>query len=119
LRHHQVAVAQHPTQFDVLSQSGAFWWSPKRDEGEEPNWLSREYISTARKPIRFYLEAGLFENDIRGTGGQILVTNRQLRDVLRAKGYTIFYHEFPGGHDYLTRRGSFADALLALIGINH
>lgn len=104
---------------NVLSQSGAFWWSPKGVAGEEPNWLAREYIATPRKSIQFYLEAGLFENDIRGTGGQILETNRHLRDVLRAKGYTVFYHEFPGGHDYLTWRGSFADALLALIGENH
>lgn len=111
---------KHPEIFgNVLSQSGAFWWSPKRTEGEEPNWLVREYIAAPRESIRFYLEAGLFENDIRGTGGQILETNRHLRDVLRAKGYTVSYNEFPGGHDYLTWRGSFADALLALIGINH
>ena len=111
---------KHPEIFgNVLSQSGAFWWSPKRDEGEEPNWLAREYIAAPTKSIRFYLEAGLFENDIRGTGGQILETNRHFRDVLRAKGYTVFYHEFPGGHDYLTWRGSFADALLVLTGGNH
>ncbi len=111
---------KHPEVFgNVLSQSGAFWWSPRHKEGEEPNWLAREYIAKPRESIRFYLEAGQFENDIRGTGGQILETNRHLRDVLRAKGYTVFYHEFPGGHDYLTWRGSFADGLLALIGINH
>jgi enterochelin esterase family protein len=87
---------KHPEIFgNVLSQSGAFWWSPKRDEGEEPNWLTREYAAAPAKSIRFYLEAGLFENDIRGTGGQILETNRHLRDVLRAKGYSVLDHEFP------------------------
>jgi enterochelin esterase family protein len=103
---------------NVLSQSGAFWWSPKGPGGdsEEPNWLAREYAAAPAKPLRFYLEAGLFENDITGGGGQILETNRHLRDVLRAKGYTVAYHEFPGGHDYLTWRGSFADALLELVG---
>jgi enterochelin esterase-like enzyme len=102
---------------NVISQSGAFWWSPKRDEDEEPNWLAREYVSNSRQPLKFYLEAGLFENDIRGAGGQILETNRHLRDVLRAKGYEVSYHEFPGGHDYLTWRGSFADGLVALVGV--
>ena len=110
---------KHPEIFgNVLSQSGAFWWSPHAAGGEEPNWLAREYVAAPRQSIRFYLEAGLFENDIRGTGGQILETNRHLRDVLRARGYTVLYHEFPGGHDYLTWRGSFADALLELIGGN-
>jgi enterochelin esterase-like enzyme len=102
---------------NVISQSGAFWWSPRLDQGEEPDWLAREYASSPRQPIKFYLEAGLFENDVKGSGGQILETNRHLRDVLRAKGNQVTYHEFPGGHDYLTWRGSFADALLALAGI--
>jgi enterochelin esterase-like enzyme len=29
----------------------------------------------------------------------------------------VSYHEFPGGHDYLTWRGSFADGLVALVGV--
>ena len=33
-----------------------------------------------------------------------------------AKGYDVHYHEFPGGHDRLTWRGSLADGLLSLIG---
>jgi len=53
---------------NVISQSGAFWWAPKRDEGEEPKWLAREYASSARQPVKFYLEAGMFENDIKGSG---------------------------------------------------
>jgi len=62
------------------------------------------------------MEAGLFENDIRGSGGAILETSRHLRDVLLAKGYSVTYQEFPGGHDYLTWRGSLADGLIALLG---
>jgi enterochelin esterase-like enzyme len=110
---------RHPERFgNVLSQSGAFWWSPKVDQGEERGWLAREYIAAPRHALRFYLEAGLFENDIRGVGGQILEHNRHLRDVLRAKGYEVFYHEFPGGHDRVTWRGSLADGLLSLVGKN-
>ncbi|MCI0659976.1 MAG: DUF3327 domain-containing protein [Acidobacteria bacterium] len=106
---------RNPETFDnVLAQSGSFWWSPKRNEGEEPNWLARQFIESRQLPLRFYLEAGIFENDISGNGGGILENIRQLRDVLRAKGYEVHYREFAGGHDFLSWRGSLADGLLSL-----
>ena len=108
---------RHPERFgNVLSQSGAFWWAPKVDQGEERGWLAREYIAAPRHELRFYLEAGLFENDIQGVGGQILEHNRHLRDVLRAKGYEVIYSEYPGGHDRMNWRGSFANGLVSLVG---
>src|SRR5262245_8702441 len=109
-----VAMRNPETFGNVLAQSGSFWWSPKRNEGGEPNWLARQYVESPKAPLRFYLEAGSFENDIWGGGGDILETSRHLRDVLRAKGYEVQYREFAGGHDYLTWRGSLADGLLAL-----
>jgi enterochelin esterase-like enzyme len=99
---------------NVLAQSGSFWWAPKRNEGEEPNWLARQFIESRKLPLRFYLEAGIFENDISGNGGGILENTRHLRDVLRANGYEVHYREFAGGHDFLSWRGSLADGLLAL-----
>jgi enterochelin esterase family protein len=109
---------QYPQMFGkVLVQSGAFWWSPKHDEGEEPNWLVRQYVNAPRSNLKFFIEAGTFENDVGGTGGQILEESRHLRDVLRARGYEVSYREFVGGHDRLTWRGSLADGLIALIGI--
>lgn len=111
---------QYPQMFgNVLAQSGAFWWSPKHDEGEEPNWLARQYVMAPRSNVRFFIEAGTFENDVGGTGGQILEESRHLRDVLRARGYEVSYREFVGGHDQLTWRGSLADGLIALIGAPH
>jgi enterochelin esterase family protein len=108
----------HPEHFgNVLSQSGAFWWAPDLDKGAERNALAREYASSPRRNLRFFLEAGVFENDISGVGGQILEHNRHLRDVLRAKGYEVHYQEFPGGHDRLTWRGSLAEGLLSLVGV--
>jgi len=85
----------------VLSQSGVFAWTP---EGEEPGWLVRQFVKSARGKTRFYLEAGLLEtgrSDPSGTAPGILLSNRILRDVLRAKGYPLVHREFPGAHDYI------------------
>ncbi|MNP61073.1 Enterochelin esterase [compost metagenome] len=100
----------HPELFgNVLSLSGSYWWSK---EGEAPGWLTREYVNAPRKPLRFYLQAGLFE------GPTILDTNRHLRDVLRAKGYAVEAVENPAGHDYLQWRGSLPCGLVSLIGLH-
>ena len=45
-----------------------------------------------------------------------VVTNRHMRDVLRAKGYSVTYRELSSGHDYVGWRGTLADGLIALIG---
>jgi enterochelin esterase family protein len=105
----------YPTVFGrVLSQSGAFWWSPNVDKGEERGALVREYAAAPRHNLKFFLEAGLFENDVVGVGGQILEHNRYIRDVLRARGYEVHYREFPGRHDRMNWRASLPDALIWL-----
>jgi enterochelin esterase family protein len=111
---------RHPEVFGaVLSQSGSFGYYPGWDSdndrtGSSPfGWLIRQYVTTRKLPIRFYLEAGLFET---AHAGSILAENRRMRDVLEAKGYTIVYSEFAGGHEYLNWRGSLADGLVALAG---
>lgn len=98
----------HPELFgNVLSMSGSYWWPMS---GAEPGWLTREYAKAPRQPLRFYLQAGLFE------GPRILDTNRHLRDVLLAKGYRVEQVEFPAGHDYLQWRGSLPCGLISLLG---
>ena len=65
--------------------------------------------------VRFDLEAGVFEVDRYGKGGDTLEPTRALRDVF-AKGYEVHYQEFVGGHDGLSWRGTLADGLIALLG---
>ncbi len=114
------AALKHPEVFgNVLSQSGAFSLTP---EGyAEDEWLARQFADGDRLPLSFYLDTGILEtNSLRAPGAcpSPLVANRHLRDVLRAKGYPIHYAEFPGGHDYISWRGTLADGLQALFGIS-
>lgn len=100
---------------NVLSLSGGFeWWPGALDErlDEEPGWLTREFVTTPRVPTRFYLAAGLFEHWFFPSS--LLTENRRLRDVLRAKGYSVEYAEFSGGHDAVCWRGPFVEGLTAL-----
>ena len=112
----------HPETFgNVLAQSGAFHRAPPSagEAGEssaEPNWLVRQFISSPKQPLRFYLDAGSAEFNATGGGDSILFCTRTLRDVLRAKGYEVHFQEFAGGHDYLSWRGTLADGLIALMG---
>ena len=112
----------HPEAFgNVLSQSGAFHRTPPSgsdttDSSTEPNWVARQFISSPKKALRFYLDAGSAEFNVTGGGDAILFCTRTLRDVLRAKGYEVHFQEFAGGHDYLGWRGTLADGLIALMG---
>ena len=123
---------------NVLSQSGAFWWSFEHNGGvcgprcpdsggtgaentrnatTEGNFLVRQFLASKRLPLRFYLAAGTFEIDRDGGGGNILESTRHLRDVLLAKGYQVQYQQFVGGHDGLSWRGVLGDGLIALLGV--
>jgi enterochelin esterase-like enzyme len=119
------AALRHPEVFgNVLCQSGDFSWAPDHihtmgklaDATTETGWFAKEFVKSPRLPIRFHMDAGVFEVDQVGTGGNVLETSRHMRDVLLAKGYEVHYQQFVGGHDYLSWRGTFADGLIALIG---
>lgn len=99
----------------VLSQSGSFWWSPRRGstEDKEPQWLTREIARADKADIHLYFNAGLFETGYFTI--DILESNRHLRDVLTAKGYVYTYHEFSGGHDYYAWRYELARGLIKLL----
>lgn len=113
------AAVQHPDVFgNVLSQSGSYWWKPADDPEHE--WLTRQMVDQPTSETRFYLDIGLLESGPTRDGGpSMLVTNRHVRDVLRAKDYDVTYRELNSGHDYVTWRGTLADGLIALIGNLH
>lgn len=97
---------------NVLSLSGSYWWAPK---GESPNWLARQYQQSPQLPIRFYLDAGIYEGARGGQAG-IRETSQELGDVLRAKGNKVVQRVHSTGHDYVHWQGSLACGLLALTG---
>jgi enterochelin esterase-like enzyme len=104
----------------VLSQSGAFWWRPERSDPMSEDsiipheWLIQRFVETERLPLQFYLDVGIFENGFKDPS--MLVANRHMRDVLRAKGYPITYAEYVGGHDYPWWEITLPQGLLALAG---
>jgi enterochelin esterase-like enzyme len=128
----------HPEVFgNVVSVSGAFWWSPEhnggicagvckdpggkpaainRDATTEPNWIAKLALERPAAPVRFYLAAGTFEFDWDGTGAGILPETRHLRDILRAKNYRVGYEQFVGGHDGLSWPGAMANGIESLLG---
>ena len=101
---------------NVLAQSAYFGWKPKEDDEDE--WIVRQYVASPKLPLRFSIEAGLFETDIPSPlpgFKNLLVSARHARDVLRAKGYTVHYSEFSGGHNPMNWQGTLANGLLALL----
>ncbi|HEY6243963.1 MAG TPA: alpha/beta hydrolase-fold protein [Pyrinomonadaceae bacterium] len=115
---------------NVLSQSGAFGWKP--DGEKEPEWLNRQFAASPRLPLHFSFEAGLMEGtwwwrDLMAKlpnappanliDPTLLAANRDLRDTLQSKGYSVHYTEFNGNHGMLNWRGTLANHLIALIGL--
>lgn len=101
---------------NVLSQSGAYYingtdkenhWIYPETEGK----LIKAYKNSAKLPIRFYMDIGLYD-----AGASMLGMNRAFRDVLQAKDYDLDYREFKGGHSYINWNVTFADGLLSLLG---
>ena len=116
------AALKYPQTFNnVIALSGAFWWAPEANPGDPANavnetgWLTKRFVESPKLPLRFWMAAGTFETDPTGSGGAILETTRHLRDVLLAKGYSVHYQQFAGGHDAYSWRGVLPEALMALI----
>ena len=106
---------------NVLSQSGNF--RARMPGSPEPNSLTRLYRDTARIPVRFYLDWGLYDNiptatlplDEMALDEALTQANRHFRDVLLAKGYDVTYQEIGGAHEAIHFRATMADGLMALL----
>jgi glucoamylase len=78
------------------------------DEGRTLAALARLDDRTRRRyPLRFYLDAGRYEQII-------LDTTRRANLTLRARGYPVTYREAPVGHNYIAWRDRLPDAFAAL-----
>lgn len=51
-----------------------------------------------------------------GEDDGLLTSARRMRDVLRARGYSVLYNEFYGAHDDIVWRETLAEALIRLFG---
>lgn len=95
----------------VISQSGSFWWPGKDSPDLADEWLTQQYREHPTLPIRFSMDIGSLERAIMEYDP--MTTHRNMRDVLRAKGYDVDYSEYTGGHDMICWRGSLVDRLLS------
>ena len=106
---------RHPEVFHrVLSQSGAFW---RGNEGASMpgEWLTAQFRTAPRLPLRFSIEVGASETNKVVNGAVFIETNRRLRDVLRARGYRVDYVEVPNAtHGEMHWRAALPEALAQL-----
>lgn len=111
------AALARPDRFgNALSMSGSFWWHPADAPPDRPEHVAGLVASGDRRPVRFFLSAGLFESGSDGEIG-ILESSRHLRNVLEAKGYAVAYRDYAAGHDLFAWRGALGDGLLTLFGV--
>ena len=101
---------------NVLAQSGAFW---RGSEGtsEPSQWLTAQFKNSPKLNLRFYLEVGGGENLKNAVGLTMIETSRNLRDVLKDKGYDVGYKEISNAiHNPEHWRAALADGLIFLAG---
>ncbi len=92
------AFAAHHRPHDVdgaVIQSGSLWFERDTPYDERSEWLAAAYASAPRSRTRFSVAVGLEE------GPEMLRVSRHFRDVLVARGDTLAYREYMGGHDWL------------------
>ena len=98
---------------NVLSQSGSFWRDTVIEEPSinwhRSDWLIKQFQTSYRKNVRFYLDWGLQEPII-------LNSNRKFTRILDRLEYDYKYSEFNGWHDWSNSRKTFPIGLQYLTG---
>lgn len=100
----------------LIAKSPSLWWDNRPTAEAQGSYLVTErFLASPRLPLQIFISAGIYEAAHGGQGDKgILDGSRNLKDVLRAKGYPVIYREYAAGHDYLAWRGVLADGLIAL-----
>jgi enterochelin esterase-like enzyme len=76
----------------VLSQSGAFLF----ELANTPSVLRRLVRCEERKPLRIWMDVGLYEF--------LVESNRDMLALLQEKGYDVTYREYSAAHNYTAWR---------------
>jgi enterochelin esterase-like enzyme len=106
----------HPELFgNVLAQSSSYWWKP--DSEPEYEWIARQFETSKKLSLKFYLTVGKYETLPKPGNTNQLLVNRKFADVLKQKGYAVSYLEFYGAHEYVDWQGTLADGLISLSAI--
>lgn len=99
----------------VISQSGSYWTGRQAGPDTLAEWLTRTVASSPAAAFDVWMEVGIYEGAASSPIGMV-PTNRRMRDALTAKGYSVHYQEFAGGHEYLNWRASLPNALEHVFG---
>ncbi len=89
-----------------MSLSGSFWWPRPPMAGRS---IQDRLAELDPGGSRFWMAAGLLEP-------RLIEENREVRDLLRARGFDVNYREFCGGHDYVQWRDLLVEGASALLG---
>lgn len=93
----------------VGSLSGCFTADPEGgNEYHDPEWLTQQFMQSARRPLRLYVETGQIEC--------LFAPNRRFAAMLVDKGYPQSYQEMPGGHNWATWEQGLEPGLRYLFG---
>lgn len=91
--------SRYPDRFrSAIAQSGSFWWERGRFADELPD--------AARPGQEFWLSVGSLETEVNVTHLKLFQELSQITvctsasAALRAKGYSVSYREYDGGHDF-------------------
>ena len=99
---------------NVIALSSSYSTSTELDP--DPDWMIDRVRDGERKPFRIYMAVGELETAQKPDGAKVqLVSNREMADIMEAKGYDIAYTEYYGGHDYVNWFDQIIEGLKVLI----
>ncbi len=96
----------------ALCQSPALAWHYQNED----NWLLNRYVEADLRGREYFIDVGSLENaQWQNHGHSLAQSARAMRDVLKAKGVSVHFREFAGGHDYISWEITLAEGLQHLL----